>query len=141
MELALVEAAVTEVRIGRQAENGFKRESYVRMQMEVNLQNKGKMLEVLQVKSKLALLKKKFETFAEICRCSGFGWDGVRGMPRADEKTWDTYIAAYPKFSVHQSHSAKNVSRGIRRTSIVRRLFVLSRRCSTYFSPLISDVW
>jgi hypothetical protein len=66
MELALVEAAVTEVRIGRQAENGFKRESYVRMQMEVNLQNKGKMLEVLQVKSKLALLK-KFETFAEIC--------------------------------------------------------------------------
>jgi hypothetical protein len=61
MELALVEAAVTEVRIGRQAENGFKRESYVRMQMEVNLQNKGKMLEVLQVKSKLALLKKKFE--------------------------------------------------------------------------------
>jgi len=97
MELALVEAAVTEVRIGRQAENGFKRESYVRMQMEVNLQNKGKMLEVLQVKSKLALLKKKFETFAEICRCSGFGWDDVRGMPTADEKTWDTYIAAYPK--------------------------------------------
>ena len=96
MELALVEAAVTEVRIGRQAENGFKRESYVRMQMEVNLQNKGKMLEVLQVKSKLAQLK-KFETFAEICRCSGFGWDDVRGMPTADEKNWDTYIAAYPK--------------------------------------------
>jgi len=92
-----VEAAVTEVRIGRQPENGFKRESYVRMQMEVNLQNKGKMLEVLQVKSKLALLKKKFETFAEICRCSGFGWDNVRGMPTADEKTWDTCIAAYPK--------------------------------------------
>ena len=92
-----MEAAVTEVRVGRQPENGFQRESYVRMQMEVNLQNKGKMLEVLQVKSKLALLKKKFETFAEICRCSGFGWDNVRCMPTADEKTWDTCIAAYPK--------------------------------------------
>ena len=97
MELALVEAAVTEVRIGRQAENEFKWESYVRMLMEVNLQNKDKMLEVLQVKSKLTLLKKKFEAFAEICRCSGFGWVDVRGMPTADEKTWDTYIAAYPK--------------------------------------------
>jgi len=94
-----VEAAVTEVRIGRQAENGFKRESYVRMQMEVNLQNKGKMLEVLIAQ-------------------------------RQTNRT-----------APNQSHSAKNVSRGIRRTSIVRRLFVLSRRCSTYFSPLISDVW
>ena len=35
MELALVEALVLEVRMGKRAENGFKRESFVRMQIGV----------------------------------------------------------------------------------------------------------
>jgi hypothetical protein len=37
MELALVEALVLEVQMGKRAEYGFKRESFVRMQTAVNL--------------------------------------------------------------------------------------------------------
>jgi len=51
MELAPVEALVLEVQMGKRAANGFKRESFVRMQTAVNLKNYRK-LDVQQVKTK-----------------------------------------------------------------------------------------
>jgi len=56
MELALVEALVLEVQMGKRAENGFKRESFVRMQTAVNLKNYRKLLDVQLVKTKYHLV-------------------------------------------------------------------------------------
>jgi len=50
MELALVEDLVLKVQMSKQVENGFKRESFVRMQTGVNLKNCHKLLDVQQVK-------------------------------------------------------------------------------------------
>jgi len=56
MELALVEALVLEVLMGKRAENGFKRESFVRLQTAVNLKNDRKLLDVQQVRTKYNLV-------------------------------------------------------------------------------------
>jgi hypothetical protein len=52
MERALVDTVIIEVETGKRAENGFKKDTFVRMAQAVNLKNYQKPVDALQAKSK-----------------------------------------------------------------------------------------
>lgn len=55
MEIALIDALIIEVQTGKRAENGFKRESYIRMTAAVNLKS-NRTVGAQQVKTKYHLV-------------------------------------------------------------------------------------
>ena len=52
MECALVDAVITEVEMGKRAENGFKNDSFVRIAQAAILKNSQKPVDAQQAKSK-----------------------------------------------------------------------------------------
>jgi len=52
MERALVDTVINEVEMGKRAENGFKKDTFVRMAQAVNLKNYQKPVDAVQAKGK-----------------------------------------------------------------------------------------
>ncbi|PWW78328.1 hypothetical protein C7212DRAFT_345150 [Tuber magnatum] len=88
---------------GEKAENGFKKKAWITARAALR-DLYGIELEVSQLKSRWANLKKDYEIFTTIENNSGFGWDKEKEIPTAPDSVWDSYLKAYPEAEKFRYH-------------------------------------
>lgn len=106
-EKSLIDILVNEVRRGKRAENGFKKDSWT---LATNVLNEkyGLGLSLTQVKNKINMIKKKYDVFLALKNNSGFGWDGENQMPTAPIDVWARYLNAHPTAREFSEKPLKN---------------------------------
>ena len=62
----------------------------------------------VQLHSKWAWLKGKYNLFKALKDCSGFGWDDQKKIPAAPDEVWDKYLEAHPKAKESRHKTLQN---------------------------------
>ena len=94
MERKLVSTMVDQVRSGKRAENGFKKEAWVSSVDQVKLATKfPDLVTMKKIKDKLDNLKGKWNMWLKLrYQVSGWGWDEATQLFVASDEQWERYI-------------------------------------------------
>jgi hypothetical protein len=95
----MLEALVEQVRKGKRAESGFKKEVWTAVLPQIQAEvvqtvEDGSYYEIRsdQAANKLSDLKSLYSEFKRLLEQSGFGWDEEQGVVTAPDEVWDAYL-------------------------------------------------
>jgi hypothetical protein len=98
MVAALLEGMTAQVRLGKRAENAFKKEAWTavvpQIQACINQTDENGSLRVMtqgKASAKLSDFKGLYVEWRLLKEASGFGWND-QGMPTAPDDVWHTYL-------------------------------------------------
>jgi hypothetical protein len=81
------------VRSGGHAQAGFKRQTWTMVARTINeTHHPQPQLDWQQCRQKLTTDKQNWDAWVALRKNSGFGWDHEKGIPTADEGSWETQI-------------------------------------------------
>jgi hypothetical protein len=93
MTTALLAELRDQVRNGKRADNGFKKEAWTTAVIKANEVNDSALVTVKQAQNKVDTIKALYKDWQGLSQASGFGWDEQTQLYTAHPAVWATYIS------------------------------------------------
>jgi|SRR6267154_3026810 hypothetical protein len=93
MTTALLTELRDQVRNGKRADNGFKKEAWTTAVIKANEVNDSALVTVKQAQNKVDTIKALYKDWQGLSQASGFGWDEQTQLYTAHPAVWATYIS------------------------------------------------
>src|SRR5438045_8256108 len=99
MEEALLDGLCKQVRQGKRADSGFKKEAWMAVLPSIQAlvtqkDDKGNLCQLTQTQASNKTLEFKtlYIEWQLLCEATGFGWDEDAGIPTAPDNVWSHYL-------------------------------------------------
>ncbi|XP_058088658.1 uncharacterized protein At2g29880-like [Magnolia sinica] len=96
MYQVLFDTLIEQIALGRNGDNGFKREAYQAVADAVHRRTQI-LLTWQNVQNKLRYHKREYGDIKDMLAASGFGWDSERMVVMAPDEVWEEYLKSYPR--------------------------------------------